>query len=382
MARNGSGGYVREVSDYTPGTDILSADINAEMDDLGNEIANSIAADGQTTPTANLPMGSYRHTGVGNASARNHYAAAGQVQDSAFMWGGTAAGTADARTISPTPAISAYAAGQVFRFINGSAANTGAATLAVSGLTATAIRKGAAATELSAGDLPADAAIEVLFDGTVFRLMAVQPSGIGVSAIRAASITAFGALDLTGGTLTGALSVTGSTNTYGPAGSDRILQLSTAASIRWRLFADSVAEAGANAGSDLSMTAYDDTGTLIGEVFDITRATRKVDFKVLPTVNGVDINISAAGITAVTAGTGLNGGGTTGAVTLNLNTTAGDVGTYAIAEYTGGGFVTVGSTTAGSNLSPSKSGTWQNMGSLLTGGTVSSTQYALWLRTA
>ncbi len=381
MARNGSGSYSREVADFTYGTTILPADVNQELDAIATALTDSIAKDGQTTPSANLPMGTYRHTGVGNASARNHYGAAGQVQDSTFLWGGTAAGTADARTITLTPAITAYAAGQVFRFINGSAANTGAATLAVSGLAATAVRKGEAATALAAGDLPADAAVEVLFDGTVFRLMAVQPSGIGVSAMRAASVAGFGALALSGGTLTGALSVTGSTNVFGPAASSRILQFSTAASNRWRFLADSAAEGGANAGSDLALEAYDDAGTLIGEVFDVTRASRVLDFKVAPTINGAAINTSAADITAVTAGTGLNGGGTTGAVTVNLNTTASDVGTYTIAQNTGSS-VSVGATTAGSNLSPSKSGTWQNMGQTLTGGSAGTSDFALWIRTA
>lgn len=190
MARNGSGTYARVVSDYQPNADILSADMNSEMDDLGSEITNSIAKDGQTTPTANLPMGNFRHTSVGAASARTDYARASQVQDGAFDWGGTAGGTADARTVSLTPAITAYAGGMRVRFINGSAANTGACTLAVNGLTAVAIRKGAAATALAAGDLPADALVEVVHDGTVFRLLSVQPLGVGVSLVRAADAAA------------------------------------------------------------------------------------------------------------------------------------------------------------------------------------------------
>ena len=377
MARNGSGTYSRPVSAYTPNTDILSSDVNDEMDDMATEISNSIAADGQTTPTGNLPMGSYRHTGVGNASARNHYAAAGQVQDGAFLWAGTAAGTADARTIAPTPAITAYAAGQMFRFINGAAANTGAATLAVSGLTATAVRKGEAATALAAGDLPADAVVEVVHDGTVFRLLAVQPSGIGVTAMRAANVTALGAVDLTGGTMTGTLSVTGSINVYGPAASGRIVQFSTAAGNRWRFLADSTAEAGANAGSDMALEAYNDAGALIGEVFDVTRASRVLDFKVTPTINGVAVSTAVGTITGVTAGTGITGGGTSGAVTVNVATTYGALGTYAFLANNTGGTITAGTTTAGTNLNPPQSGTWRNMGA--DAGTGAS---SVWLRTA
>lgn len=379
MARNGSGTFARSVSDYVPDTDILAEDVNAEFDDIATALTDSIAKDGQTTPTANLPMGGFRHTTIGNASARNQYAAAGQVQDGAFLWGGTAAGTADARTIAPTPAITAYAAGQLFRFINGAAANTGAATLAVSGLTATALRKGAAATELAAGDLPADAAVEVLYDGTVFRLMAVQPSGIGVQAMRAADPAGLGAVALAGATMTGPLSVTGSANVFGAAASERFLQFATAATRRWRLIAESTAESGGNAGTNLGLVAYADDETLIGEVFVVTRSTRVTDFKVQPTLNGVALSTTTGTITGVTAGVGLTGGGASGSVTLDVSGTYGGVGTYAWLENNSGGTITPGSTTAGSGLSPSQSGTWRLMGGPV-GGTVVGAS-GLWFRT-
>lgn len=377
MPRDGSGSFTRSVSDYVAGTDILAADVNGEMDDIATAITDSIAKDGQTTATANLPMGTFRHTGVGNASARNHYAATGQVQDSAFLWGGTAGGTADARTITLTPAITAYTAGQVFRFINGSAVNTGATTLAVNGLAATAVRKGAAATALEAGDLPADAAVEVLYDGTVFRLMAVQPSGAGILAMRGT-----GFLPTSGGTLTGAISVTGTTNIFGPAASQRSLYFGTDTERRWIFQADESAEAGANAGSNLRLVAYDDDDTTFQVVLDVTRSTRVMDFKIAPTINGAAINTSAADITAVTAGTGLSGGGTTGAVTLDLNTAYGAVGTTVAALNNSGGNVSAGSTIAGSSLTPSQSGTWRSMGNLTDGGIVAPAAMALWMRTA
>jgi hypothetical protein len=376
MARNGTGTFARSVSDYQPNTDILAEDINGEMDDIATALTDSIAKDGQTTPTANLPMGGYRHTGVGNGSARNQYPAIGQVQDSAFLWGGTAAGTADARTIAPTPAIAAYAAGQVFRFVNGGADNTGAATLAVSGLTATAIRKGAAATALDAGDLPADAAVEVLYDGTVFRLMAVQPAGIGIAAHRAASLTALGAVPISGATLTGALSVATTANVYGAAATQRQLQFLTLTGRRWVLRADEIAEAGANAGSDLRFLAFDDADTVIGEVFVVTRATRVLDFKVAPTLNGTALSTTTGTITGVTAGVGLTGGGTSGGVTLDVSGTYGGVGTYIYATNNGGPTINAGDTIAGANLSPAQSGTWRNMGP-----NAATSALSIWFRT-
>ena len=170
MPRNGSGGYSR----YTPGTPYVAGTtidetvVNAEMDDLGNEVANSLAKDGQTVPTANLPMGGYKHTGVGNASARNHYAAVGQAQDGSFVYG-TVGGTADAITLTLSPAITAYAAGQKFTLVAG-AANTGAATINVNSLGAKAIKRDVSVA-LQAGDIANGGVAVVEYDGTNFQLL-------------------------------------------------------------------------------------------------------------------------------------------------------------------------------------------------------------------
>lgn len=170
MPRNGSGGYSR----YTPGTPYVAGTtidetvVNAEMDDLGNEVANSLAKDGQTVPTANLPMGGYKHTGVGNASARNHYAAVGQVQDGGFVYG-TVGGTADAITLTLSPAITAYAAGQKFTLVAG-AANTGATTINVNSLGAKAIKRDVSVA-LQAGDIANGGVAVIEYDGTNFQLL-------------------------------------------------------------------------------------------------------------------------------------------------------------------------------------------------------------------
>jgi hypothetical protein len=84
--------------------------------------------------------------------------------------GTTTGGTTHARTISLTRTLTASFAGLTVRFINGAAANTGAATLDVDGLGAVAIRKGDRSTDLDPGDLPASALATVVHDGTVFRL--------------------------------------------------------------------------------------------------------------------------------------------------------------------------------------------------------------------
>jgi hypothetical protein len=196
MPRDGSGTYVAPEAAVITNTPISSASYNASLTDLGNAVTQSLSKDGQTIPTVNLPMGTYRHTNVGNGSARNDYAAIGQVQDAAVIWGGTAGGTANAITVSLSPAITAYTAGMVIRFINGASANTGATTLNVNGVGAVALNKGDGTTALAAGDLPAGHIVTVIYDGTRFRLVGVfsgYGATLGVSATAAAARAALGA---------------------------------------------------------------------------------------------------------------------------------------------------------------------------------------------
>ena len=76
------------------------------------------------------------------ATTRALWATAAQVQDGALVWGGTASGSANALAVALSPPITAYVAGLEISFITGAAANTGAATLAVNGLSALAINGG------------------------------------------------------------------------------------------------------------------------------------------------------------------------------------------------------------------------------------------------
>ena len=52
---------------------------DTQDNDFRNGINETINKAGQNTPTANLPMGGYKHTGVANASANDQYAAYGQT---------------------------------------------------------------------------------------------------------------------------------------------------------------------------------------------------------------------------------------------------------------------------------------------------------------
>ncbi len=137
-----SSGTFSRVHDWTTDAgsaiDIEASRMDAEDDSFAAGIDTCLTKDGQNEPTADLPMGGMRHTGVANATARNHYASAGQLIDQSLVYYNDT-GAADAYVITPSPAITAYADGQKFsvRTVN---ANTGASTLNVNGLGATSIR--------------------------------------------------------------------------------------------------------------------------------------------------------------------------------------------------------------------------------------------------
>lgn len=115
-----------------------------------------------------------------SATTRALWPLTSQVQDGAFMWGGTASGTANALAVALTPAITAYIAGLKISFITGASPNTGAATLAVNGLSALAINTGDGTAPLAPGDLPPSSLVTVMHDGTRFRLVSARPGTVSV----------------------------------------------------------------------------------------------------------------------------------------------------------------------------------------------------------
>lgn len=94
------------------------------------------------------------------------------LQSGVPFWGGVTGGTANAQTLSLTPAPTAYVDGLTIRFRAGNSV-TGAATLDVNGLGAITIKKNSTLADLVAGDLDANIVAEVIYQGGVFRLMPI-----------------------------------------------------------------------------------------------------------------------------------------------------------------------------------------------------------------
>ena len=179
MARNGSGTYSLPAGNpVTTGTTISSTWANNTLNDIGSAMTASLAYDGQTVPVANLPMGSYIHTGVGNATARTNYAAAGQVQDSTFQYLTSVSGTNTITALAPL-SMGTLVAGQTFRFIV-AATNTSSVTLNINSIGAKSITKNGT-TALTANDILINSVVEVIYDGTQFQLLNPAntiPSGV------------------------------------------------------------------------------------------------------------------------------------------------------------------------------------------------------------
>lgn len=169
MSRNGAGIYsLPSGNPVTTGATISSTTHNNTMSDIATALSDSLAKDGQTTPTANLPMGGYAHTGVGDATARTQYAKVSQIQDGGYVTLSAVSGS-DTITATCAPAITAYAAGQFFTFVS-AGANTGAVTLNINNLGAKAVTK-EGTTALAAGDIASGAVVCVEYDGTRFQLV-------------------------------------------------------------------------------------------------------------------------------------------------------------------------------------------------------------------
>lgn len=185
MPRDGSGNFSRTAGVFTGASiwqnrrdsgdaTIYASEHDTHDQDLAQAIADSLSKDGQTVPTANLPMGDFRHTGVGNASARNHYAVVGQIQDGGYIYGGTSTGAANAYDISANlnPAVTVPAvAGMTFRFRAHQTNTAGCVFTAGPNIGAIHIRqRGDSASQLAAGMIQNGQIVEVTYDGTFFRI--------------------------------------------------------------------------------------------------------------------------------------------------------------------------------------------------------------------
>ena len=170
MSYNGSGTFLINTAGQpvVSGTVISSTAFNALTADLATGLSTAITKDGQTTVTANIPMGTYKFTGLGAGTAATDSANLSQVQSTVTKLLASVSG-ADTITAVGSPTLGAYAAGQMFYFI-AAGDNTGAVTLNIDSLGAKSVTRDGT-TALAAGDIQSGEVCVVVYDGTRFQLV-------------------------------------------------------------------------------------------------------------------------------------------------------------------------------------------------------------------
>jgi hypothetical protein len=143
------------------------------MDDIATALTASLASDGQTQPSADLPMNGNKHTNVGAASALTEYARVSELIDQDHIYY-VDSGSANTYAITPSPAIAAYEEGQKFIF-RAANANTGASTLNVNAKGATAIQT-MDGNALVPGMIVAGGYYECVYDSNGSRFVLVSPA--------------------------------------------------------------------------------------------------------------------------------------------------------------------------------------------------------------
>ena len=188
MPRNGSGSYSPPAASFpaVPSTLIESTKFNAVINDIATALTGSIAADGQTTVTANQSMSGYKHVSVANAASATDYAAAGQVVKNAFTYAASSAGS-DSYSINLLISPGSLSAGYRFQFL-ADVDNTGACTLDVNSIGATAILLADGSTPHN-GAIQANSIADVVYDGTQFLLLNPSYADSIASAVVNASTT-------------------------------------------------------------------------------------------------------------------------------------------------------------------------------------------------
>lgn len=182
MPYNGSGSFsliYNWQQDALNGINISSSRMMGQENDIAAGLSLCLTKDGQQTPVANLPMGGFRFTNMGNATAQGNAVSVQDVQNGSLVTLTTVAGT-DTITANTAPSITAYAAGQRFQFLAAGANTTNVVTLNINGLGAKNVMKAGPAglVAIAPGDIGAGTFPSVVYDGTQFQLQTQSTSSI------------------------------------------------------------------------------------------------------------------------------------------------------------------------------------------------------------
>ena len=233
-----SGTYSAPASSWSPAVSGNAAnfgDWNTLLADISAALTQSLSQDGQTNPTANLPMAGFKHTGVGNASGSGQYIAWGQActLGAVTLTDITASGTA---TFNGTLAGTGFAA----RFSSpGPIGNTTASTGAFTTVTAST--------------------------SVTSPIVTAQPTsnGDGIANVSSTGTGAYAYLRLQNNGVT-----------------------------RWQLTKTNSSEAGSNVGSDFQLQSFTDAGAFLVNALSISRATGQMAAGITPAIGDNSLNVA------------------------------------------------------------------------------------------
>lgn len=196
MPFNGNGVYSLPAGNPVVANTTASSTVhNNTNSDIATALTNCVTKDGQSTPTANIPLGGFKLTNVGAATSVSDAVIASQIQNNGLTNLSSVSNT-NTITATVTPVPSAYATGQVFTFEPANN-NTGAATINISSLGAKDIYLNNA--PLAADVLIAGQPVVIRYNGTQFEIIGKAD----FASLNAASQTFAGNVSINGNTTLG-----------------------------------------------------------------------------------------------------------------------------------------------------------------------------------
>jgi hypothetical protein len=152
------------------------------MADIAAALTQSLAKDGQTAPTASLPMAGFKHTNVGKATAANEYARADQVQDGSLLRCSGEANTGDAYIGVLPFSATAFVNGQTIVFKFPAANTTTAPTLNINSSAAWPILRQDGSV-VQPGDCVSGVPSYLTWNDTAWLLLGVRPASATVAGV-------------------------------------------------------------------------------------------------------------------------------------------------------------------------------------------------------
>ena len=153
--------------DRGDGYKILASHHDTHDQDIADGVNSTLEKSGSNAATGNLNIGSNRLTSVADGTAKTDAATVNQIQSNGAAYA-AATGTATAQVVALSPAITAYAAGQAVTF-KANAASTGATTVNVNALGAKTLKK-LHDQDIAANDIENGSIVTAVYDGTNFQV--------------------------------------------------------------------------------------------------------------------------------------------------------------------------------------------------------------------